>query len=167
VLLPNDRIMVAFRRACDWTTGDVIAHGFSSTEACLTWSDDLGQSWSEPRIFTAGNITNQNLLSLPNGPLILLTQRGEMVPLKIYDKWKDQKPFHYDPHFGWAYASYGVQAVRSFNNGFTWEAPVPISPIPDIEPVFPGWPSPAGLGASPILLQDGEIRIFVSVEPRL
>jgi|GEM_PF-2603088 hypothetical protein len=91
--------MVAFRRACDWTTGDVIAHGFPSTEACLIWSDDLGQSWSEPRIFTAGNITNQNLLSLPNGPLILLTQRGEMVPLKIYDKWKDQKTIPLRPPF--------------------------------------------------------------------
>ena len=161
VLLPDGRILVAFRRARDWTSEGVIAHGFPSTDACLTCSDDEGCSWSKPVVFTAGNITNQNLLRLPNGVLLCLTQRGELVPLKVYEKWKDQKPFHYNEAFGWAHASFGVQVMRSFDDGLPWEGPFFISPVPDIDPIFPDWPSPSGLRASPITLQDGAVGVAV------
>ena len=45
----------------------VYSHSDPSTEACLITSVDGGQTWSEPRIFTGGNLTSQNLTLLPDG----------------------------------------------------------------------------------------------------
>jgi sialidase-1 len=161
VLLPEGRIMVACRRALSWTEEGVFAHGFPSTEACLLDSDDGGVTWSSPRVFSCGNITNQNLALLRDGTLLCLTQRGEVVPLKVYERLKEKKPMQLDPHFGWAYASHGVQVLRSMDGGVSWEGPFYISPIPRIEAVLPGWPSPAGLRASPIELHQGGVGVAV------
>ena len=159
-LLPDGRILAAFRRARSWTGEKVFAHGFPSTEACLAHSDDNGLSWSAPRVFAAGNITNQNLTRLPDGSLLCLTQRGELVPLKVYRRLKDLKPLQYDENFGWAYASHGVQALRSDDGGLSWEGPFFLTPVPGIDPILPGWPSPAGLRASAVALGD-EVGVAV------
>lgn len=161
VQLQDSAILLAFRRAYNWGAMGYWAHGYPSTEACLTASSDGGKTWSEPRVFTSGNITNQNLTLLPDGTLICITQRSEVIPLKVYEKLKDSKPLRIDDKFGWANASQGVQAIRSADNGLTWEGPTFLSPIPDAEPILPNWPSPSGLRASAIPLQDGGAGVAV------
>ncbi len=161
VLLDDGIILLAFRRAYNWIRHGVYAHGFPTTEACLIRSLDGGETWSAPRVFTAGNITNQNLTLLPDGSLICLTQRGELVPLSLYEELKDTKLMTPDSNFGWVHASQGVQAMRSSDGGTTWDGPYFLSPIPDVEPIFPEWPSPAGLRASAIPLRDGGIGVAV------
>ncbi len=138
VRLPDGNIMAAFRRAHNWVSEGIYAHGFPSTEACLTLSADNGKTWSTPRIFTAGNITNQNLTLLPDGTLLCLSHRGELVPLKVYERLKDTFRFNVDKDFGWVYASHGVQVMRSTDGGLTWEGPFFVSPIPDAQPLLPG-----------------------------
>ncbi|MSP13193.1 MAG: exo-alpha-sialidase [Chloroflexi bacterium] len=161
VQLPDGAIMVAFRRAFNWAPYGFYSHGWPSTEACLTTSADGGQSWSTPRIFTAGNITNQNLTRLADGTLVCLTQRAECVPLPLYERLKDSKWFFQDTTFGWVLASHGVQSMWSRDGGILWEGPSFLSPIPDVEPILPGWPSPAGLRASAIPLTDGTLGIAI------
>ncbi|MBI3943783.1 MAG: exo-alpha-sialidase [Chloroflexi bacterium] len=161
VQFADGSILVAFRRAYNWGAQGYWAHGWPSTEACLTTSHDGGQTWSEPRVFFAGNITNQNLTLLPDGTLVCITQRGECVPLPIYEQIKDQRFLHRDQTFGWAHASYGNQALQSKDSGLTWTGPTFLSPIPDAEPIFPGWPSPAGLRASAIALEGGTLGVAV------
>jgi len=161
VQFPDGRITVAFRRAYNWIPEGVHAHGFPSTEACLTLSDDNGRTWGPPRVFNAGNITNQNLAILPDGSLICLSHRGELVPHAVYDRLKDTRRFHLDNNFGWVYASHGIQVMRSQDDGLTWDGPFFVSPVPDTEPILPGWPSPAGLRASPTNLADGSVGVAV------
>jgi hypothetical protein len=163
VQLHDGTIVVVFRRAHNWVPEGVHVHGWPSTEACLTTSSDGGQTWSTPRIFTGGNITNQNLTLLPDGTLICITQRGETLPLHVYERLKDDHAGHVHVvrGFGFAYAAYGVQAMRSTDGGLSWEGPFFVLPIPGIEPVMPGWASPAGLRASAISLQDGAVGVAV------
>ena len=164
VQLADGTIMVAFRRAYNWIPEGVYTHGWPSTEACLITSLDGGQTWSNPRIFTGGNITNQNLTLLPDGTLICITQRGETLPLHVYERLKEgPAASHVHPlrGFGFVYAAYGVQVMRSTDGGLSWEGPFFVSPIPGINPVLPGWPSPAGLRASAIPLQDGSVGVAV------
>ena len=161
VHLPDGRIIAVFRRAYNWVSEGIYAHGFPSTKVCLTISEDMGRTWSTPRIFSAGNITNQNLSLLPDGTLLCLSHRGELVPLKVYERLKDKFQFHADANFGWVYASHGIQVMRSTDTGLTWEGPFFIFPVPDTEPILPGWPSPAGLRASAIPLDDGGVGVAV------
>ncbi|MBT5873009.1 MAG: exo-alpha-sialidase [Candidatus Latescibacteria bacterium] len=161
VQFPDGRIAVAFRRAYNWATEGIHAHGFPSTEACLITTEDNGRTWWPPRVFYSGNITNQNLTMLPDGTLICLSHRGELIPHKVYERLKDTRRFYHDPHFGWIYASHGIQVMRSLDTGQTWEGPYYVSPVPGTEPILPGWPSPAGLRASAIALNDGSVGVAV------
>ena len=162
VQLADGTLMVAFRRAYNWRSEGVYAHGWPSTEACLTTSTDGGQTWSEPRIFAGGNMTNQNLTLLPDGMLICTSHRGELLPLKVYERLKDKQAFvRPSKDFGFVYARHGVQALRSTDGGRTWEGPFYLSPLPGTEPILPGWPSPAGLRASAIPLDDGSVGVAV------
>ena len=47
VHLPDGRVIVGFRRAYDWVSEGIYAHGFRSTEACLTIYEDMGRIWSD------------------------------------------------------------------------------------------------------------------------
>lgn len=161
VQLQDGKIIVAFRRAYNWTSAGVYAHYYPSTEACLTTSSDGGHTWSTPRVFTAGNVMNQNLTLLPDNTLLWITQGREMVPLEVYEKLKPHRAFHQDTKFGWVSATIGTRAMRSMDYGTTWEGPFPISPIPETEPAFPAWPSPGYQRASAILLADGNLGIGI------
>ena len=163
VLLADGTLVVAFRRAYNWASEGVWAHGWPSTEACLTTATDGGETWSEPRIFTGGNITNQNLTLLPDGTLICITQRGQLLPIKVYERLDERQRSWARPSkdFGFVYASHGVQLLRSRDDGRSWEGPFFISPIPGLAPVLSGWPSPAGLRASAIPLPDGSVGVAV------
>ena len=164
VRLADGTLMVAFRRAYNWIPEGVYSHGDPSTEACLTTSSDGGQTWSEPRIFCGGNLTNQNLTLLPDGTLICITQREQMLPLKVYERIKQSKPLlssRGPREFGYETASHGVQVMRSTDSGRAWEGPTFISPVPGTEPILPGWPSPAGLRGSAIPLDDGSVGVAV------
>ena len=113
--------MVAFRRAYNWGPEGIHVHGFPSTEACLAVSEDNGRTWWPLRVFTAGNITNQNISMLSDGSLICLSHRAELVPHKVYERLKDTRRFHREKNFGWVYASHGIQVMRSQDDGLTWE----------------------------------------------
>ncbi len=164
VQLSDGRILVAFRRAYNWVPEGIWGHEHPSTEGCLTESLDGGHTWSVPRIFTAGNITNQNLTLLPDGSLLCITQRSELLPLSVYARMlKEQSNFggRRNEDFGWATGSHGVQVMRSTDEGRSWQGPYFVSPIPDCEPLLPGWPSPAGLRSSAINLSDGTVGVSV------
>ncbi|MBI3943782.1 MAG: exo-alpha-sialidase [Chloroflexi bacterium] len=161
VQLQDGTIIVAFRRAYNWIPAGAYAHYYPSTEGCLTTSTDGGLTWSPSRVFIAGNVMNQNLTLLPGETLLWITQGREMVPLAVYEKQRANRAFHQDPKFGWVSATTGSRAMRSKDYGATWEGPFPISPIPDTDPAFPGWPSPGYQRASATLLADGSIGIGI------
>jgi hypothetical protein len=125
VRLPDGRIMAAFRRAYNLGIRRHLRPRFSLHRSV---SDDFRRQragpGAPPGYFTAGNITNQNLTLLPDGTLLCLSHRGELVPLKVYERLKDTFRFHADENFGWVYASHGIQVMRSTDGGLTWEGPL-------------------------------------------
>ena len=78
----TSRLTVLFRRVKSWLDDGLSGHWHPGTETCITHSDDLGLSWSQPRILFSG-WQCPCLTRLGDGTLIHSSHRFEIVSPEI------------------------------------------------------------------------------------
>ena len=79
VLDPGGRMTVAFRRVTSFLREGYWSHWHPATELCLSDSQDMGKTWTDPRVIAAGNQC-PCIDRLSDGTLLISTHRMEMVP---------------------------------------------------------------------------------------
>lgn len=152
---PEGRLTVAFRRVRSWLRDGLAGHWHPSTETCLTHSDDLGQSWSPPRVILAG-WQCPCLTRLRDGTLIHHSHRFELVSADIRSEVDDGPGRVTDP---WPGIHAGTAIHRSTDGGLTWRDPAWLSGAPDVEAFHRSLHEPVAVRGNVLERRDGSLLV--------
>jgi hypothetical protein len=151
----NGYLTVVFRRVKSWLDDGLAGHWHPGTETCITHSDDLGQTWSPPRILFSG-WQCPCLTRLSDGTLLHSSHRFEIVSPQIRSGFADVRGVMTDP---WPGLHAGTACHRSTDGGQTWSEPVWLTGVPGIEPFHKTLEVPIALRGNILELRDGRLVV--------
>lgn len=151
----SGRLTVVFRRVKSWLDDGLAGHWHPGTETCITHSDDLGQTWTPPRVILAG-WQCPCLTRLRDGTLIHSSHRFELVSEAILKSLPDTPVRMTEP---WPGIHAGTAIHRSTDDGVTWSEPVWLSGIGGIEPLHTALNMPVAVRGNVLELRSGKLLI--------
>ena len=151
----NGRLTVAFRRVKSWLDDGLAGHWHPGTETCLTHSDDLGETWSEPRVILSG-WQCPCLTRLRDGALLHLSHRFEIVSPEIRSTVDEGPGVMTSP---WPGLHAGTAVHRSTDDGHSWSEPVWLDDVPEVTPFHSTLHSPAAVRGNILELRDGRLLV--------
>jgi hypothetical protein len=155
IVQPSGSLTVAFRRVPSWLGDGYWGHWHPATEMCLTFSDDLGRSWSAPQVVAAGNQC-PSLDRLKDGTLLISTHRMEMVSPEIGKSLDERPGIRTTPAHG---VQVGTCLFRSVNDGLTWSDPKFLEEAPDLAPLHPAFYPPLAYRGNVLEITDGRLLL--------
>ena len=149
------RLTLVFRRVKSWLSDGLAGHWHPGTETCITHSDDLGENWSQPRIFLSG-WQCPCLTRLRDGALLHSSHRFELVSPEIASGFDDIPGKMTRP---WPGIHGGTAIHRSTDEGISWTEPVWLGGVPGIEPFHSDLQMPVAVRGNILETRGGKLLL--------
>lgn len=147
----NGILTVFFRRVQSWVGEGLYGHWHPATETCVTTSEDVGATWSQPRVVFAGHQC-PCVTRLGDGTLVYHTHRSHLVSEEIAGK---SSRSHSIP---WPRIHAGTFVQRSTDGGVNWSDPIYLD-VPHLEPLHPSLAVSVAVRGNALELADGRLAV--------